>query len=262
MLGQARLSSTSSQQTARSQNWSEGGFVSRCFDRLYVPQLFVGALAYSAGAAIRRIIRILVPPKDAPSTPVGAMPGQLEIVTTPWMAFFALAFTGSALAVRFHERECGATLRGGIASFGFQPTWLTVMLNIAMWGGLRHRGWVCPRPASKGREGPACITCWKLYPLADRCFIPKNRRIYPFRADGAQPDGISRGTGDPHIAPERAHSSTTVRKRSGITSEQSVATLRQPLINRVGHPILFYRHNLSGDLRINFTRKRETPSHD
>src|SRR5271156_1873031 len=118
------------------QNWSEGGFVSRCFDRLYVTQLFVGALAYSAGAAIRRIIEYWRPPKDAPSTPVGAVPGQLQIVTTPFVAFFALAFTGSVLGRRFHEELAAHPSSWTLLSFGFLPTWLVVILNIAMWGGI------------------------------------------------------------------------------------------------------------------------------
>jgi hypothetical protein len=118
------------------QNWREGGFASRCFDRLYVTQLFVGALAYSAGAAIHRIIQYWHPPKDAPSTPVGAMPSQLQIVTTPFVAFFALAFTGSVLSRRFHEEAAAQPSSWTLLSFGFLPTWLMVILNIAMWGGI------------------------------------------------------------------------------------------------------------------------------
>lgn len=118
------------------QNWREGGFASRCFDRLYVTQLFVGALAYSAGAAIHRIIQYWHPPKDAPSMPVGAMPGQLQIVTTPFVAFFALAFTGSVLGRRFHEEVAAQPSSWTLLSFGFLPTWLMVILNIAMWGGI------------------------------------------------------------------------------------------------------------------------------
>jgi len=118
------------------QNWREGGFASRCFDRLYVTQLFVGALAYSAGAAIHRIIQHWRPPKDAPSMPVGAMPGQLQVVTTPFVAFFALAFTGSVLGRRFHEEIAAQPSSWAFLSFGFLPTWLVVILNIAMWGGI------------------------------------------------------------------------------------------------------------------------------
>jgi hypothetical protein len=118
------------------QNWREGGFASRCFDRLYVTQLFVGALAYSAGAAIHRVIHYWRPPKDAPTTPVGAMPGQLQIVTTPFAAFFALAFTGSVLGRRFHEEVAVQPSSWTWLSFGFLPTWPVVTINIAIWGGI------------------------------------------------------------------------------------------------------------------------------
>jgi hypothetical protein len=118
------------------QNWHEGGFASRCFDRLYVTQFFVGALAYSAGAAIRRITQYWRPPKDAPSTPIEAMPGQLQIVTTPLVAFLALAFTGSVLGRRFHEEVAAQPSSWALLSFGFFPTWLGVILNIALWGGI------------------------------------------------------------------------------------------------------------------------------
>jgi hypothetical protein len=118
------------------QNWREGGFASRCFDRLYVTQFFVGALAYSAGAAIRRITQYWRPPKDAPSTPIGAIPGQLLIVTTPLVAFLALAFTGSVLGRRFHEAVAAQPSSWTLLSFGFLPTWLVVILNIALWGGI------------------------------------------------------------------------------------------------------------------------------
>lgn len=118
------------------QNWSEGGFASRCFDRLYVTQLFVGALAYSAGAGIHRVIQHWRPPKDAPSTPVGTMPGKLQIVTTPFAAFFALAYTGSVLGRRLHEEVAAQPSSWTLLSVGFLPTWLVVILNIAMWGGI------------------------------------------------------------------------------------------------------------------------------
>jgi hypothetical protein len=113
------------------QNWREGGFASRCFDRLYVTQLFVGALAYSAGAAIHRIIQYWRPPKDVPSTLVGAMPGQLQIVTTPFVAFFALAFTGSVLGRRFHEEVAAQPSSWTLLSLGF-----LLILNIVTWGGI------------------------------------------------------------------------------------------------------------------------------
>lgn len=122
--------------TCQIQNWREGGFASRCFDRLYVTQLFVGALAYSAGAAIHRVIYHWRPPKDASSTPVGAMPGQLQILTTPFAAFLALAFTGSVLGRRFHEEVAAQPSSWTWLGLGFLPAWLVVIINLAIWGGI------------------------------------------------------------------------------------------------------------------------------
>lgn len=118
------------------QNWHEEGFASRCFDRLYVTQLFVGALAYSAGAAIHRVIHYWRPPKDAAATLVEATPGQLQLVATPFAAFLALAFTGSVLGRRFHEDLAGQPSSWTWLRFGFLPTWLVGITNIAMWGGI------------------------------------------------------------------------------------------------------------------------------
>lgn len=69
------------------QNWREGGFVARCSDKLYVTQLFAGSVAYSAGAAIRRVISHRRLSNDAHTAPVMAMPSRLQIVTTPFGAF-------------------------------------------------------------------------------------------------------------------------------------------------------------------------------
>lgn len=51
------------------QNWREGGFVAKCSDKLYVTQLFAGSVAYSAAAAIRRVISYRFLANDAPTTP-------------------------------------------------------------------------------------------------------------------------------------------------------------------------------------------------
>jgi len=117
-------------------NWREGGFDSRCPDKLFLTPLLIGGLSNSAGAAIHRVIHYWRPPKDAPTSPVGPMPGQLQIVTTPFVAFFALAFTGSVLGRRFHEEIAAQPSSWAFLSFGFLPTWLVVILNIAMWGGI------------------------------------------------------------------------------------------------------------------------------
>jgi hypothetical protein len=115
-------------------NWREGGFDSRCPDRLFLTPLFIGGLSYSAGAAIHRVIHYWRPPKNAPTTKVGAVPGQLQIVTTPLAALFALSFTGSVLGRRFHE-EITAPPSSWTWS-RFHPTWLAVIVNIAIWGGI------------------------------------------------------------------------------------------------------------------------------
>jgi len=117
-------------------NWREGGFDSRCPDKLFLTPLFIGGLSYSAGAAIHRVIHYWRPPKDAPTTPVGAMPGRLQVVTTPFAALFALAFTGSVLGRRFHEEVAARPSSWTWLSFGSLPTWLVVTINIAIWGGI------------------------------------------------------------------------------------------------------------------------------
>jgi hypothetical protein len=117
-------------------NWREGGFDSRCADKLFLTPLFIGGLSYSAGAVIHRVIHYWRPPKDAPTTSVGAMPGQLQIVTTPFAAFFALVFTGSVLGRRFHEEVAAQPSSWTWPGFGFLPTWLAVTINIAIWGGI------------------------------------------------------------------------------------------------------------------------------
>jgi len=64
------------------------------------------------------------------------MPGQLQVVTTPFAALFALAFTGSVLGRRFHEEVAARPSSWTWLSFGSLPTWLVVTINIAIWGGI------------------------------------------------------------------------------------------------------------------------------
>jgi hypothetical protein len=116
------------------QNYREGGFESRCFDRLYITGLLIAGLAYSAGAAIHRVVHYRYPSKDETTPQVGTAPGQLQIVTTPVTAFLALAVTASSLANRFH-----AELRTQPASWqwlgsGLLANWLVVLINLATWG--------------------------------------------------------------------------------------------------------------------------------
>jgi hypothetical protein len=117
-------------------NWREAGFASRCPDELFLTPLFLGGLSYSAGAAIHRIIHYWHPLKDAPAMPVRSVSGQLQIITTPLAALFALAFTGSVLGRRFHEEIAAQHSSWTRSSFGFHPTWLVVTINIAIWAGI------------------------------------------------------------------------------------------------------------------------------
>ena len=115
-------------------DWREAGFDSRCPDKLFLTPLFIGALSYSAGSAIRRGFHYGHPPIDAATSTVEAMPGQLQIVSTPFRAFFALVFAGSILGRQFHEGLPAQHSSWTWLSFGFFPTWLVVTINIAMWG--------------------------------------------------------------------------------------------------------------------------------
>lgn len=133
-------------------NWREGGFDSRCLDRLFLTPLFIGSLSYSAGASIHRVVHYWRPPKCAPTNPVGAMPGQLQIVTTPFAAFFALVFTASLLGRRFHEEVAARPSSWTWLSFGFLPTWLVVTINIAIWGGIYVIGINFARAPLRGDE--------------------------------------------------------------------------------------------------------------
>ncbi len=60
------------------------------------------------------------------------MPGQLQVVTTPFAALFALAFTGSVLGRRFHEEVAARPSSWTWLSFGSLPTWLVAIgINFA-----------------------------------------------------------------------------------------------------------------------------------
>ncbi|MGA9529623.1 MAG: hypothetical protein WBS24_16020 [Terriglobales bacterium] len=121
-------------------DWRQGGFDSRCPDKLFLTPLFIGGLSYSAGAAIHRVIHYWRPPKDAPTTQVGAVPGQLQIVTTPLAALLALAFTGSVLGRRSHEEIAALPYSWTWSHLGFHPTWLAATVNLAIWGGIYALG--------------------------------------------------------------------------------------------------------------------------
>jgi hypothetical protein len=118
------------------QNWREGGFESRCFDRLYLTPLFAGSLAYSAGAAIHRVVHYRDRPRDGTATRVAALPGQLQIVATPVAAVLALAITASSLGNQFHAEVKAQPSSWQWLGSGVLSTWLVVIVNIAMWGAI------------------------------------------------------------------------------------------------------------------------------
>ena len=93
-------------------------------------------LVLFAGAAIYRIIHYWRPSKDVPAMAVGPVPGQLQIVTTPLAALFALAFTGSVFGSGFQEEIAVQHSSWTWSGLGFHPTWLAVTFNIAIWGGI------------------------------------------------------------------------------------------------------------------------------
>jgi hypothetical protein len=64
------------------QNWREGGFSSRCSDKLFLTPLFVGSLSYSTEAAILRLVRHRRTLKSTPQTAIEATSNPLQLVTT------------------------------------------------------------------------------------------------------------------------------------------------------------------------------------
>jgi len=115
------------------QNWREGGFDSRCPDKLFLTPLFIGSLSYSAGAAIHRVSRHWVRLKDATALPVAATPNPPQLVTTRFGAFLALATTAGLLGLRFHAEATAQPSSWTWFGSGFLPTWAVVTINIAFW---------------------------------------------------------------------------------------------------------------------------------
>jgi len=155
-------------------DWQDGAFDSRCPDKLFLVPFFIGALSYSAGAAIHRVIHYWRPPKDAPTRTVGDVPGQLQIVNTPFAALFALVFTASALGRRFHEVVAAQHSSWAWSSFGFLPTWLAVTINIAIWGGIYVIGINVARATFRGDEKALFVSLvggFMLVPVA--ALLPK-----------------------------------------------------------------------------------------
>ena len=124
------------------QNWREGGFDSRCADKLFLTPLFIGSLSYSAGAAIHRVIQHTIRSKDAPAMPVGVTPNPPQLVTTRFGAFLALAITGGLLGLRFHAEATAQPSSWTWFGSGFLPTWAVATINIAFWGWI-YSDWGC-----------------------------------------------------------------------------------------------------------------------
>ena len=116
------------------QNWREGGFATRCSDKLYVTPLLAGSVAYSAGAAIRSVIYNRSLANYVPGGSVMAMPSQYQIVTTRFGAFLALLLTGSFLGLRFHAGVTAPPSSWKLLDSRPFPSWLTVMFNVLIWG--------------------------------------------------------------------------------------------------------------------------------
>jgi len=117
------------------QNYSEAGFATRCFDKLFVTPLWIGTLAYSAGAVIHRA--------SAPRHSLGhesalrttTITRRSRIVTTRFGALLAILVTGSSLGFRFHTKTA-ETYSWTLFGSSVWPNWANVLLNIAIWGGI------------------------------------------------------------------------------------------------------------------------------
>jgi len=115
------------------QNWREGGFDSRCSDKLFLTPLFIGSLSYSAGAAIHCIAQHSRRSKDARAVPVAATPNPPQLVTTRFGAFLTLAMTSGLLGLRFHAEITAQPSSWTWLGSGFLPTWAVMTMNIAFW---------------------------------------------------------------------------------------------------------------------------------
>jgi hypothetical protein len=122
------------------QNWREGGFDSRCPDKLFLTPLFMGSLSYSAGAAIHRISQHSRRSKDTPAMPVGASRNPPQLVTTRFGAFLALAFAASVVGRQFHSEVWAHHSEWTWLGSGLLPAWAVVTFNVAFWGGVYWMG--------------------------------------------------------------------------------------------------------------------------
>ncbi len=122
------------------QNWREGGFGSRCPDKLFLTPLFIGSVSYSIGAAIHRLTQYWHGSKGASSPPVTTMPNPPQVVTTRLGATLALVFTASFVGRYLHSASAARPYAWTWLGSGFLPTWVVVTINIAFWGGVFWMG--------------------------------------------------------------------------------------------------------------------------
>jgi hypothetical protein len=119
------------------QDFREPTFGTRCGDKLFLTPMFIGALAYSAGAAIRQAAQSRLSPASRSRELISR---PFLLVTTRFRAFIAVAFTGWVLALALHSQ-----MRGGPSGWkwefsGFFPTWAVVTINIALWAAICRIG--------------------------------------------------------------------------------------------------------------------------
>ena len=147
---------------------------------------------------------------------VGPVPGQLQIVTTPLAALFALAFTGSVFGSGFQEEIAVQHSSWTWSGLGFHPTWLAVTFNIAIWGGIYAIGVNLVRAPFRRDERPVRFVCRQPHAASGVCIIPKSRWPRPHHTDDAQSGVICRSTGNPLVLPEEdtlvRHHQTTILK--------------------------------------------------
>jgi len=119
------------------QDFRETTFGIRCGDKLFLTPMFVGGLAYSAGAAVRQAVqsRLSAAPRS-----IKPMSPPLLLVTTRFRAFIAVASTGWVLALALHSQMRGGLCRWEWQFSGLFPTWAVVMINIAFWGAIYWMG--------------------------------------------------------------------------------------------------------------------------
>ncbi len=134
------------------QNWREGGFDSRCPDKLFLTPLFIGGVSYSAGAAIHRVIQHFRCSKDAPAVPAAATPNSPQLITSRFGAIMVLAFAASVVGRQFHSAVLAQPSSWTWVGSGLLPTWAVVIINIAFWSAVYWMGVTLPLAHSRKDE--------------------------------------------------------------------------------------------------------------